>query len=217
MLVFKFGGASVKSSGGILNLAHIVESYKKEKLAIVISAFGKTTNALETILDLAWKNQSFEQEFQVLKDYHMGIVNELFQQAKDPIRAEIQQEFTMLHEKVLSCQGTDSYDKAYDQIISFGEILSTKIVSAFLNIRGIANTWVDIRENLKTDATFREGVVDWEISDALIKKTFHFKDTGIYIAQGFIGFAEPGVTTTLGREGSILQPPFWPIYWELKK
>lgn len=201
MLVFKFGGASVKSSGGILNLAHIVESYSKENLAIVISAFGKTTNGLENILDLAWKNLSYDEALKSLKDYHLGIALELFQKSKDPIFVEITREFDCLN-KILAKKNIKNYDKLYDQVISFGEILSTKIVSAFLNERGIKNLWVDIRQNLKTDDTFREAVVDWDTSNDFINKTFSFNNTGIYITQGFIGFSEPGVTTTLGREGS---------------
>ena len=201
MLVFKFGGASVKSSGGILNLAHIIESFEKEDIAIVISAFGKTTNALEGILHLALKKKNYEEEFAKLKDYHLGILGELFQKNRHQIFDDVGKEFDQLN-IVLQKENKGSYDLEYDQVISFGEILSTKIVSAFLNERGAKNQWIDIRKHLKTDSTYREGIVDWEASTKLIRKTFTFSDTKIYITQGFIGFDENNLTTTLGREGS---------------
>lgn len=200
MLVFKFGGASVKTSGGILNLAHIVESFK-EPLTIVISAFGKTTNSLEKIHDQSFKNQSFEAEYNSLKDYHFTILKELFQQEKHPIFAEIQAEFDAIRRICLN-ENKGSYDQQYDQIVSFGEVLSTRIVSAFLNERGTKNRWVDIRKCLKTDSTYREGVVDWETSTKLITSEFNIKKDKIHITQGFLGFDDNGYTTTLGREGS---------------
>ena len=201
MLVFKFGGASVKSSGGILNLSHIIESFGKEDIAIVISAFGKTTNALEGILYLALNKKNYEEEFAILKDYHLGILGELFQNTTHRVFDDVRKEFDQLN-TVLQKEEKGSYDREYDQVISFGEILSTKIVSAFLNERGTKNQWVDIRKHLKTDSTYREGKVDWETSTKLIKKTFTFSDTKLYITQGFIGFDENNLTTTLGREGS---------------
>lgn len=200
MLVFKFGGASVKTSGGILNLAHIVESFK-EPLVIVISAFGKTTNSLEKIHDEAYRGQSFEAEFNNLKEYHLGILRELFQQEKHGVFAEINQEFDLLRNLLLK-EDKGSYDQQYDQIVSFGEVLSTKIVSAFLNERGTKNKWVDIRKCLKTDSTWREAVIDWEMSDKLVKENFGIKKEKIHITQGFLGFDDAGLTTTLGREGS---------------
>jgi aspartate kinase len=201
MLVFKFGGASVKSSGGILNLAHIIESFGKEDIAIVISAFGKTTNALENILHLALKKGKYDTEFAALKDYHLGILGELFQKNKHRVFEDIRNVFDDL-QKTLQKEEKGTYDMEYDQVISFGEVLSTKIVSAFLNERGIHNQWVDIRQHLKTDSTYREARVDWEISTKLITKTFTFADTKRYITQGFIGCDDKNLTTTLGREGS---------------
>ncbi len=200
MLVFKFGGASVKTSGGILNLAHIIESFK-EPLVIVISAFGKTTNSLEKIHDQAYKGQSFDTEFTTLKDYHLGILKELFQQEKHPVFAEINQEFDLMR-SILLKEDKGAYDQQYDQIVSFGEVLSTKIVSTFLNERGIKNKWVDIRKCLKTDSTWREAIVDWEVSERLVKENINQKKEKIHITQGFLGFDDTGLTTTLGREGS---------------
>lgn len=200
MLVFKFGGASVKTSGGILNLAHIVESFK-EPLVIVVSAFGKTTNNLEKIHDLSYKNQAYDTEYNALKEYHISILKELFQQEKHPVFAEIGREFDLLRQILLK-EDKGSYDQQYDQIVSFGEVLSTKIVSAFLAERGLKNKWVDIRKCLKTDSTWREAVVDWEISDQLIKDNFNIKKEKIHLTQGFLGFEDSGHTTTLGREGS---------------
>lgn len=200
MLVFKFGGASVKTSGGILNLAHIIESFK-EPLVIVISAFGKTTNSLEKIHDQAYKGQSFDTEFTALKEYHIGILKELFQQEKHAVFAEINQEFELMR-SILMKEDKGAYDQQYDQIVSFGEVLSTKIVSAFLNERGIKNKWTDVRKCLKTDSTWREAVVDWEVSERLVKENFNTKKERIHITQGFLGFDDTGLTTTLGREGS---------------
>lgn len=200
MLVFKFGGASVKSSGGILNLAHIVESYK-EPIVIVVSAFGKTTNSLEKIHDQAFKKQSFDAEFNILKEYHLTIVKELFQQEKHPIFSEIKQEFDLLQSQLVK-EDKGSYDQQYDQIVSFGEVLSTKIISGFLNERGQKNKWVDIRKCLKTDSTWREGVVDWDFSSPLVKENFNLTRERIHVTQGFLGFEDSGLTTTLGREGS---------------
>lgn len=200
MLVFKFGGASVKSSGGILNLAHIVESYKSP-LVIVVSAFGKTTNSLEKIHDQAYKNLSFETEFNTLREYHLTILKELFQQEKHPVFSEIEKEFDLMRTLLLK-EDKGSYDQQYDQIVSFGEVLSTKIVSAFLNERNIKNNWVDIRKCLKTDSTWREAIVDWHTSSQLVKESFDFKKAEIFISQGFLGFDSNGLTTTLGREGS---------------
>jgi aspartate kinase len=200
MLVFKFGGASVKTSGGILNLAHIIESFK-EPLVIVISAFGKSTNSLEKIHDQAYKGESFEGEFNTLKEYHQGILNELFQQEKHSVFAEINQEFELMR-SILLKEKKGSYDEQYDQIVSFGEVLSTKIVSSFLNERGIKNKWIDIRKCLKTDSTWREAIVDWEVSERLVKENFNTKKEKIHITQGFLGFDDAGLTTTLGREGS---------------
>ena len=200
MLVFKFGGASVKSSGGILNLAHIVESFK-EPLVIVVSAFGKTTNSLEKIHDQAFKDQSFDVEFNTLKEYHLSILKELFQQEKHPAFAEINQEFDLLRSTLLK-EEKGSYDQQYDQIVSFGEVLSTKIVSSFLNERGLKNKWVDIRKCLKTDSTWREAIVNWDISGKLVKANFDIRKEKIHITQGFLGFEDSGFTTTLGREGS---------------
>jgi aspartate kinase len=200
MLVFKFGGASVKTSGGILNLAHIVESYK-EPLVIVVSAFGKSTNNLEKLHDLSFKGESFDTEFSALKEYHLTILKELFQQEKHAVFTEINQEFDLL-KSVLLKEDKGTYDQQYDQIVSFGEVLSTKIVSAFLNERGTNNKWVDIRKCLKTDSTWREGIVDWEMSGRLVKENFNLKKEKIHITQGFLGFEDAGLTTTLGREGS---------------
>jgi aspartate kinase len=201
MLVFKFGGASVKSSGGILNLAHILESYHADNIAIVISAFGKTTNAIEKILELAIKSKPFDAEFTALKEYHFGILSELFTSEKHPAHKDIHEVFNELYAN-LSRKEKGSYDMEYDQTVSFGEILSTKIVSAYLNERGITNKWVDVRRHFRTDSNFREGIIDWETTTRLVKETFTFKNQRIYITQGFIGGDENGHTTTLGREGS---------------
>jgi len=125
----------------------------------------------------------------------------LFQQEKHPAFATIQQEFDLL-KQILTKPDKGSYDQQYDQIVSFGEVLSTKIVSAFLNERGTNNQWVDIRKCLKTDSTWREALVDWDMSANLIRENFNVKKEKIHITQGFLGFEDNGLSTTLGREGS---------------
>src|SRR6056297_1583998 len=202
MIVYKFGGASVKDARGVKNLFRIVKSVS-DKLIIVVSAFGKTTNALEEIHKLSYDNLVLcKDKIKNLFLYHYRIMDELFDDKKHPIFDIIKLEFDYLQEYVENKEyGT--FDEKYDQIISFGEIFSTKIISEYLNKTGFANQWIDIRKSLVTDATFRDADVDFTLSEKKIKSTFNFNHNGIYyITQGFIGGTKNGLTTTLGREGS---------------
>lgn len=202
MKIFKFGGASVKDADGVENMASIVKNYSEE-LVIVISAMGKTTNALELVVR-DYFNQDFNgmaQSIEQLKQYHFGIIDPLFQNHKDEIVSEIGSVFKKL-EKHLRRNPSLDYDFEYDQIVSIGEILSTKIVSAYLNQIGLINQWIDIRFGLRTDAVWREGSIDWKLSEGLIQSQFRFPDHRIYLTQGFIGATVTNQTTTLGREGS---------------
>jgi len=201
MLVFKFGGASVKDSNGVRNLLNIVSTYS-DNLVVVVSAFGKTTNALEEILKLSYQDMAMSlSKVDDLKKYHFNMIDDLFTDKHHEIFAEIDGEFNLLVNK-LTDEKYNSYDLKYDQIVSFGEIFSTKIISAFLNAEQLSNRWIDIRKVLKTDDIYREAKIDFEITQKESEKTFDFKDHRVFITQGFIGGSKKGLVTTLGREGS---------------
>jgi aspartate kinase len=198
MQVFKFGGASVKDAGAVKNLASILKRFDKH-LIIVVSAMGKTTNALEEVLSHFFSQDGkTDESFQLVIDYHLNIVNELFP-PKHPVFEEIDKIFGMLRAK-LHEEPTMTYNFEYDQVVSFGEIVSTIIVAAYLKEVGTNCQWIDIRKVLKTDTTYREAKVDFEVSERLAQKTF--SRPAFYLTQGFIGSTPNNLTTTLGREGS---------------
>lgn len=201
--IFKFGGASVKSAEGIRNLATIVKKFSQERVVIVVSAMGKTTNALERIL-AAYLNSdtSLSVELENLKNYHFAVANELVGADRSHfIYAELDRLFADLAGK-LEQKHTEGYDFCYDQIVSFGELLATKIVSIYLNSISINNRWIDARSCLQSDNSYREGVIDFTTSKYLCQKAFNFEGESLYITQGFIAGTPMGTTTTLGREGS---------------
>jgi aspartate kinase len=201
MNIFKFGGASVNSAEGVKNFVKIVQSYKDETI-IVLSAMGKTTNALEHITDdFCAKSDLVDSKFQELKSFHFNIINELFTNKEDAVFEKVNQLFNHLY-SYLQREPTLDYDFDYDQIVSFGELISTTIVSEYLRLSGSPNKWIDIRSCLKTDNTYREGKVDWELSQKLVPQTFSFESTFVYVTQGFLGGTTTNQTTTLGREGS---------------
>jgi len=200
MIVYKFGGASVRDAGGIRNLAKIV-SDEKEKLVVVVSAFGKTTNALEKVLK-TWMagDGNYKDLLDNIYRYHLSVAEELFPSGNS-VRSKIDVSFSLLGE-YLKTQRKQDYDYDYDQIVSYGEIWSTIIVAAFLQKSGLNAEWTDIRGNLITDDRFRDADILWNESTARIKSVFSFRTAGIYVTQGFIGSTIAGQTTTLGREGS---------------
>ena len=205
MKVFKFGGASVKDAQAVQNVADIVSLYKGEKLGIVISAMGKTTNALELIVDALCqrKKSTFDELIAERKQFHRNIMQELFDDPNHLIFNEIESQFEELT-KMYDARIPDNYDFEYDQIVSLGEVISTRIVNAYLNQRGISSGWVDARELIRTNNNYREGEVDWNKTEELFKQHFipRFKDVDVQVTQGFIGHTSEGLTTTLGREGS---------------
>jgi aspartate kinase len=203
MIVFKFGGASVKNADAVKNVSKILERYPDDEIAIVISAMGKTTNALEVVTDQYFHRRVKEmrKSFNEIREYHMDIVKKLFQDPGNPIFKEVEEWFEEISIR-LSKPHTLNYDFDYDQIVSYGEILSTVIISAWLNGAGYENKWMDIRKYLKSDNNYREGRIDWELSTKLIRYAFNFRDTRLYITQGFIASTIDDMTTTLGREGS---------------
>jgi aspartate kinase len=205
MKVFKFGGASVKDAKSIRNVAHIVSLYHSEKLGIVISAMGKTTNAMEKIVEaLMSKEEALFQEYvKERRQFHLKIMNELFDDKANPIYTNVLDVFRSLEIRYKSSPRLN-YNFEYDQIVGAGEILSTKIVSAFLNQQGFNSKWADATKLIRTDKAYREAEIRWEKTTALFQDNFipQFELYDIQITQGFIGHTNEGFTTTLGREGS---------------
>lgn len=202
MLVFKFGGASVKSADAVRNIVEILKRYD-DQIVVVVSAMGKTTNALERIIEAYFtrKHGVLKKEFQQLKDYHMQIVEDLFPDKGNRAHVDINGVFQDLTDR-LAQEPSLNYDFDYDQIICHGEILSTKIISHYLENSGLKAKWVDVRKALKTDNTFREGKIDWEISSKLSKKAFEFNGERFLVTQGFLASNKNNQTVSLGREGS---------------
>lgn len=202
--VFKFGGASVKSAGAVRNLANIVKRYSSENLVIVVSAMAKTTNALEEVL-IHWMNadlMAMKEKFKEIEQFHLNEAMDLVDgNPNHMLIHELQSLFNQL-ESQLGQVPTKGYDFYYDQVVSFGELFSTRIVSHYLNFVGIANTLVDARRCLRSDTSYREGVIDESTSRIMCKREFDFSLANIFLTQGFIAGTEVGTTTTLGREGS---------------
>jgi aspartate kinase len=200
MKVFKFGGASVRDGSGIRNLTDIV-SGDSGKLVIVVSAFGKTTNALEKLLK-AWidKNPAYPDQLEEIYLMHQLVVNELFN-INSEVSDILQNSFAGLKE-YLSAGIRGEYDYEYDQVVSYGELWSTMIVAGYLKTAFPAVEWIDIRENLLTDNRFRDANILWTESKSRLQGVFNFDHNRIYVTQGFIGGTVTGRTTTLGREGS---------------
>lgn len=202
MLVFKFGGASVKDANGITNLAHVVEQYKSQQLLIVVSAMGKTTNALEA-LTRAYVDgsENVHELFEEIKQYHYNIMGGLFEPS-NPVFDEVANTFVEI-DWMIEEEPHDDYDFIYDQIVSIGELVSTRIVAAFLNQKELKSRWVDVRGYVHTDNTYREGKVLWDkTSDSIVKNIPQLLEKGFVVTQGFLGGTSENFTTTLGREGS---------------
>lgn len=204
MLVFKFGGASVKDAAGVINLAQIVSRYPKQKLLIVISAMGKMTNKLEELCKayLNGEEEQTHQIFEAVKAYHFEIIGDLFPNHQHPIYNDVANTFVEI-DWLIEEEITDSPDYIYDQIVSIGEVISTKIVAAYLNETGLKAKWLDARNFIQTDNNYREGNVNWEKTEAEVQQhLLPLLDQYIGVTQGFIGGTSENFTTTLGREGS---------------
>ncbi|MEP7169580.1 MAG: aspartate kinase, partial [Bacteroidota bacterium] len=205
MKVFKFGGASVKDADAVKNAAAILQKFSNEKIVVVISAMGKTTNALEKVVNAYFYNDNdAHQLLNEVKEYHLKIMKELFSDETDKVFSDVNNFFTEV-EWTLDEKPNRGYGFAYDQVVSAGELVSTKIISAYLNTSGIKNMWLDVRDCIRTDDTWREGKVEWEITLEKISATIpslFTKENNIVITQGFIGSTSENFTTTLGREGS---------------
>lgn len=203
MQVYKFGGASVKSAENIKNVVSIVEKYKDSSLLIVVSAIGKTTDKLVKITESYIKRDGACFDLlESLKQEHFNILNELFPDHNHPVYNDIANTFVEI-EWILEEDPQDEYDYLYDQIVSVGELLATKIVAAYSSFQGLPTQWVDARDYILTDNTYREGKVDWEKTEEKIRKDLpSILDEYIVVTQGFIGSTSENFTTTLGREGS---------------
>lgn len=201
MKIFKFGGASVKDAQGVRNVAGIVGN-ADSPLVIVVSAMGKTTNAMEILLQAFMDGNciGLEHHFQTIKEYHQNIVFDLMGE-KSQYQSRFNKMFDTLHDRLMQPPSLN-YDFEYDQIVSFGELISTSIVSAYLNHENIANQWIDVRNCIKTDDIYRDAGIDWELTTEFVEKTFLNPTHKIYLTQGFIGSTINNLTTTLGREGS---------------
>lgn len=203
MEVFKFGGASLQNIGGIKNVADILETHKHSHLMIVVSAMGKTTNALEKVAEAFFNGQSQQalDLFEAIKQQHITIAKQLLQTSYNATVQGLADYFTEV-EWLLHDTPVKAFDYYYDQVVCIGEILSSHIVSAYLHERGLQNNWLDVRDLLRTDDSFRNANIDWQVTSANIVTSGIMAKAGFYITQGFIGSTDQNESTTLGREGS---------------
>ncbi len=204
MKVFKFGGASVKDAESVKNVATILSRFKDHRLVVVISAMGKMTNALEKVVDAYVDGKGNPRELlDDVRNYHADILDGLNFSKTHPLRAEVENSFVEI-DWVLEEPPSRGYAFAYDQIVSHGEIISTRIISTFLHENNTRNEWLDARDIIQTDNTYREGKINWQLTEKLVteKITPLLERKEIIITQGFIGSTSENFTTTLGREGS---------------
>ncbi len=198
MKVYKFGGASVKNAEGVKNVAAILQKDAIKDLVIVISAMGKMTNAFEALVLDVFEKKNYSNTLHSIKQYHQEIIDSLFNDTSS-IQQKIHTLFETLESDIQKIKLQD-YDFVYDQLVCYGELISTTIVSDYLNLMGVANQWQDVRKLIQTDSTFRDAKVDWKLSEKAIKNSVN-KDE-ITLVQGFLGGDSNKNTTTLGREGS---------------
>ena len=213
MKIFKFGGASVKDASAVKNVASILKRFPKENIIVVVSAMGKVTNALERLTDAIFfpeqigtgKKEDATSILNEIKKYHFDIIEQLFLDKNHAIYNEISNTFVEL-DWAIDDEPTENYNYEYDKIVSLGEIISTKIVNAYLIEASVNSKWLDVRDFIQTDNTYREGKVDWDLTQVLVDRNlvpFLENDKNlVVVTQGFIGGTSENFTTTLGREGS---------------
>lgn len=197
MRVFKFGGASVKDAHAVRNLKKVLTTQDMVSGVLVISAMGKTTNALEKVVDAYFENTDWQVYLADVFENHKNIIQELLPSDESLLLA-IEQLFLEV-QFFLERNKSPHRPFVYDQVVSLGELVSTTIISYFLNAEGITNEWLDVRECIKTNAQYQEGIVDWQETQRRIEQ---INNNTLFVTQGFIGSDEHGFTTTLGREGS---------------
>jgi aspartate kinase len=205
MLVFKFGGASVKDASSVKNVASIISLFSEKKKIIIVSAMGKTTNNLEEVVrTLFEKNiESYRYFVNVFYEYHAQIIGDLFVGQHASLSLYLESLIDFLHDKYANSV-SDNYDFEYDQIVSLGELLSTKIIQEYLFHSGFNAYWLDARKYIRTDNTYRNATIDWTKTNDLIQSNLTpiLHESNCILTQGFIGSTSEGFSTTLGREGS---------------
>lgn len=205
MKVFKFGGASIQNADRARKVADIIKKHESENLLIVISAMGKTTNALEEIVNLYFEDEKEKalQKVEELKESHLEFANQLLENTLGPLLGKLKEIFTEI-EWTLSEPTERGYAYFYDQVVSTGELLSTSIISSFLKKQNIENHWVDARDIVRTNDTYRDAKVDWTVTKQQLEKHISplLADKKLVLTQGFIGATDENNSTTLGREGS---------------
>ncbi len=200
MRIFKFGGASVKDAAGVKNVFDVLQKVGYEDVLLVVSAMGKTTNALEVVIKNYFeKSSELNASIQDVKKYHNQILLDLFEDEEHEVFLDVNDHFADF-EYFIRSNKSPNYNFVYDQIVSYGEILSTTILNHYMNYKGIHSQWLDVRNYIKTDNNYRDAEVNWEVTQKGIAKIA--KKKILFITQGFVGSDENGFTTTLGREGS---------------
>lgn len=199
MKIFKFGGASVKDANGVRNILRVLNHEGFKNTLIVISAMGKMTNAFEKIINsYHQKTADLKQHIEFVRTFHLEIIENLFEDNNHSIFTEVELLFGQLSGFLIENTSTD-YNFIYDQIVGHGEMLSTKIISSYLNEHNLQNKWIDVRDYIKTDTNYRDAHVNWQETKARISA---LNTQELYITQGFLSASETNTTTTLGREGS---------------
>lgn len=198
MKVFKFGGASVKHAEAVRNVTSILKQHDKDSLWVVVSAMGKTTNALERVVIAFLKNEPFESEIQDIYTYHQHLIRDLFENP-EPVLTQLEEVLEVVRKNLV--KGKDE-DELYDQVVSLGEVISSQIIHQFLLSEGLQVAWFDARKLICTDSSFREGQINWSKTTQLLTDAQKKLDEKICITQGFIGADEQQRSVTLGREGS---------------
>jgi len=200
MRIFKFGGASVKDADGVRNLIKVLNKVGHENTLLVVSAMGKTTNAMEKVVNAYFEDrQSLPSAIEEVFRFHEDILNDLFENTGHPIYGKIKLLFDEV-QGFLAWNKSPKYNFVYDQVVGYGELISTQIVSEYLNESGVQNTWLDVRGLIKTDNSYRDTTVNWEKTQQNVQRIVDRKK--LNITQGFLGSDENNFTTTLGREGS---------------
>ncbi|MEN2281910.1 aspartate kinase [Algoriphagus sp. SE2] len=201
-IIFKFGGASVKDADALKNMANILRNRLRRNVVIVVSAMGKMTNLLEVILNLKLEKTDYSLSCDIFKSYHIDICKALFPK-NHRIFPVLENQFILLEKKLEGELSSENYDEFYDDIVSFGELISSKIVMEFLCLEGLIVLWQDAREIITTNNDYRFAKIDWEKTKKNCQSDLKPRlEKFPVVTQGFIGGNESGKTTTLGREGS---------------
>jgi aspartate kinase len=200
MRIFKFGGASVQDAAGVKNVVNVLKEVGHENTLLVVSAMGKTTNAMEVVVNAYFKDKAtLSSAIHEVVKYHNDIIMDLFENEKHPIYGKVKALFEEV-QGFLAWNKSPKYSFVYDQVVGYGELVSSIILSAYLNEVGITNNWLDVRDFIKTDDNYRDATVNWEVSQKRVAEGID--RSKLNITQGFLGSDENNFTTTLGREGS---------------